>query len=273
MEKEECKCSNECNCDEDCNCTEENKCNPNCTCNEDEEHKHDGKCGKDCECHGGSDCKDKGHKKHHHNKEDDDSHDHDDHDCESDDHDCECDDDCDCHVTPNSKEEAFAMYEKAFRQLEDALIKADKEIGKEKARADENEHLARVYKHDLERYKERNKNAQEEYRILANSDTALKLLPLADNFNQALESVKDTTIAKGFAMIFNTLKEIISNLGVEEIYSLNEEFNPDLHECVSKVKAPNKESKGKVARVFKTGYKLKGENGKVLRHSVVEIYE
>ena len=309
MEDKKCNCNDECDCTNDCDCTPEKKCSDNCNCVNDKKHHkkhhHGDHCHKnkhdddECECNDKCDCGDDCNCDHDHKCSDDCDCDHDhcdcDDDCDCDDCDCDhehcdCDNDCDCDHDhkcgddckcgegehkkgKHNKEDAFKMYEKAFRQLEDALIKADKEIGKEKARADENEHIARVYKQDLERFKERHKNAQNEYTLKANEDTALKLLPVLDNFNQAMEAIDDEKIEKGFEMIFSNLKEIISNLGVEEIVSLDQNFDPELHECISKIKAPSKEKSGKVARVFKAGYKLKGENGKVVRHSIVEIYE
>lgn len=276
MEKN-CNCNDECTCGDDCNCTEDNRCSPNCTCPEDKKkhhHHHHNHAHKDCgceveeKCDCGDDC---------------DCHDHDcdcgddcdchDHDCDCHDHDCDCGDECDCgEVHPKTQEEAFAMYEKAFRQLEDALIKADKELQVEKKRADENEHIARSFRADLERFKARNANAEAELKEKANTDAALKILPVLDNFDQALSAAIDPSVAKGFVMIYNRLKECVSDLGITEIKVLGEVFDPKTCECIAKTKAPDKASADRVSRVFKTGYALKS-SGKVIRPAVVEIFE
>ena len=276
MEKN-CNCNDECTCGDDCNCTEDNRCSPNCTCPEDKKkhhHHHHNHAHKDCgceveeKCDCGDDC---------------DCHDHDcdcgddcdchDHDCDCHDHDCDCGDECDCgEVHPKTQEEAFAMYEKAFRQLEDALIKADKELQVEKKRADENGHIARSFRADLERFKARNANAEAELKEKANTDAALKILPVLDNFDQALSAAIDPSVAKGFVMIYNRLKECVSDLGITEIKVLGEVFDTKTCECIAKTKAPDKASADRVSRVFKTGYALKS-SGKVIRPAVVEIFE
>ncbi|MBQ7453307.1 MAG: nucleotide exchange factor GrpE [Clostridia bacterium] len=250
--KEKCGCNDNCTCGDDCNCTQENKCSEDCTCGEHEHH--DCGCGDDCNCTQENKCSE---------------------DCtcgEHEHHDCGCGDDCDCKE-PKSPEEIIAMYEKAFGQFEEALNKVDAELEKEKKRAEENEHIARVYRQDLERYKERNKNSEQEFKEKAKTETALKLLPVLDDFEKAFASSTDNQTTKGFEMIYKSLKGAVEELGIEEIESLNQEFNPEFHDCISKVKAEKKNQAGLVSRVFVKGYKYRGEDGKVIRHSVVEIYE
>ena len=205
--------------------------------------------------------------KHHHDHHCDCDHDH------NEDH-CDCHEEgCDCDHEYNAEDEAFKMYEKAFRQLEEALIKADKDLQAEKKRADENEHIARAFRQDMDRLKERNKTAEAEFKVNANKDVALKIIPILDNFDQALEKVTDEATKKGFEMIYNKLSAVLSELGVIEIEADGKEFDPELHDCITKSPAPNKKEAGKVAKIYQKGYKFNGEDGKVIRHAVVEIYE
>jgi len=238
--KENCECSAGCDCGEDCSCTEENKCNENCTCPE-HKHKH----------------------KHHHKEHCDCEHEHDD---------CTCEEDgCDCH--PKTAEEALKMYEQAFNKYEEVLTKLDADLEKEKKRADENEHIARAFRQDLERYKERNKNIEADAQIAANISVATKLLPVLDNFDKAMQAVEEEGAQKGFLMIKQNLENIVSGLGLEEIKTENQEFNPELHNCINKVMAEKGHKAGTISKTYQKGYKLTGENGKVVRHAVVEIYE
>ena len=233
-----CNCSEECDCGEDCSCTQENKCNENCTCPEHKhkhKHKHNGH-NQDCGCHEESDC-----------------------DCEE------------CH--PKTPEEALKMYEAAFSKYEEVLTKLDADLEKEKKRADENEHIARCFRQDLERYKERNKNIEADAQIAANINAATKLLPVLDNFEKAMQSVEDEATKKGFLMIKENLENIVSGFGLEEIETENQEFNPELHNCINKVMADKEHKVGLISKVYQKGYKTAGENGKVVRHAVVEIYE
>jgi len=204
--------------------------------------------------------------------------------CECGDDDCDCADehnhahkhthcDCDCTNEHNEGDEAFKVYEQAFRQLEDALIKADKEIQAEKKRADENEHIARAFRQDLERFKERNKNAEGEMRASINKETALKIIPILDNFDQALAKTTDEQINKGFAMIYQKMQNVLSELGVVEIEANGEMFNPEFHDCITKAQAPSKNEVGQISKIYQKGYKFKDGDGKIIRHAVVEIYE
>ena len=78
----------------------------------------------------------------------------------------------------NEKVKDFAVYEKALKELEESLSKVYAELEISKKVASENENLARVYKKDLERFKERNRNAEQEMKDRAAIATAEKLIPV-----------------------------------------------------------------------------------------------
>ena len=229
----------------------------------DKKHKHD-------HDHEHCDCENE-HKHDHDHEHCDCEHDHKhDHDHEHEHCDCGCEDDeVEIHGFKDNAE--FQKYEKAFRQLEDALIKADKELESYKQQASENEHLARTYKKDLERYKERAKAQEEELKVKAVENVALKLLPILDSFEQALKVGGDKNTIKGFEMIEGMLKNAIKSLGIEEIDALGHEFDPNLHNAVSKKKTKDQSKANTIASVYQKGYKMSGSD-KVIRHSMVEIY-
>lgn len=238
-----CDCSEDCTCGcqegKECTCEDEN-CN--CGCHE------DGKecdCGDDCDCgcHDGKDCN-----------------------CHDDHCDCGCEDE---HMEGS---EEYKKYEKAFIQLENALIKADKELQKAEKRAEENEHLAISIKKDFERFKERTKEEESKVKDNAVSDIAGKLIPILDNFDQALNADIDQNVLKGFEMIQKQLQKAIASLGIEEIDCLGKEFNPNLHNAVAKKKTKDRKLDNTIATVYQKGYKLAGKDGKIVRHATVEIY-
>jgi len=256
-----CKDGKECTCNDNCTCGckdgEKCSCDNNCKC---ECHNNEKNCGcldgKECTC--GEHC-----------------------DCEK--HNCTCDDDCSCHENgdhctcgcnhePLTKDEIIKQYEIAFSQFEEALIKVDKELMETKKKAEENERLAVTFKKDLERFKERAKEQEEALKVNAIENVADKLIPILDNFEQALKVTGDPKVLKGFEMIEGMLKSAITLLGIEEIDTFDEEFNPNFHNAVSKVRTKDKKKDNKIASVYQKGYKMTGENGKVIRHSMVEIY-
>lgn len=238
-----CDCSEDCTCGcqegKECTCEDEN-CN--CGCHEDSKECD---CGDDCDCgcHDGKDCN-----------------------CHDDHCDCGCEDE---HMEGS---EEYKKYEKAFIQLENALIKADKELQKAEKRAEENEHLAISIKKDFERFKERTKEEESKVKDNAVSDIAGKLIPILDNFDQALNADIDQNVLKGFEMIQKQLQKAVAGLGIEEIDCLGKEFNPNLHNAVAKKKTKDRKLDNTIATVYQKGYKLAGKDGKIVRHATVEIY-
>ena len=234
LDGKECTCGDHCDCGDDCTCG----------CHE---HEH-----KNCGCQDGEECTCGDH-------------------CDCGEH-CDCDDHCDCGCHENmNPEDIYKQYELAFRQLEDALIKVDKELEETKKVAESNERLAITYKKDLERFKERTKEEQENMRISAVANIADKLIPILDNFEQALKVTGDPSVMKGFEMIEGMLKNAVKSLGIEEIDALNQEFDPELHNAVGKKKTKDPDKANKVASVYQKGYKM-ADSSKVIRHSMVEIY-
>lgn len=108
----------------------------------------------------------------------------------------------------------------------------------------------------------------------ANVELLSALLPVADDFDRALQSVDEAksieAVKEGLKLISAKFQAFLSQQGVKEIEAKNEEFDTDLHEAVTQIPAPDKKLKGKVLDVIQKGYFL---NDKVLRYSKVVIGE
>lgn len=106
----------------------------------------------------------------------------------------------------------------------------------------------------------------------ANERLLETLLPVADDFDRALQSVDDAkdivAVKEGLNLISGKFKGFLDQQGVKEIEAVNKEFDTDLHEAITKIPAPTKKLKGKVVDVIQKGYYL---NDKVLRYSKVII--
>ncbi len=102
----------------------------------------------------------------------------------------------------------------------------------------------------------------------------VNILPVIDDFERALESMKnvsDEDIGKqGTLLIYNKFKEFLKQNNVKEVEALNQEFDVDLHEAITKIPAPDEKLKGKVVDVIQKGYLL---NDKVIRFAKVIIGE
>lgn len=108
----------------------------------------------------------------------------------------------------------------------------------------------------------------------ANVNLLGALLPVADDFDRALQSVDEAqeikAVKEGLKLIYGKFKSFLTQQGVKEIVAINKAFDTDLHEAITKIPAPSKKLKGKVVDVIQKGYYL---NEKVLRYSQVIIGE
>ncbi|NLA24632.1 MAG: nucleotide exchange factor GrpE, partial [Bacteroidales bacterium] len=105
----------------------------------------------------------------------------------------------------------------------------------------------------------------------AGEDLLVKMLPLMDDFDRALEHInKAQTIEglkEGVELIATKMQELMKQNGVSEIEAKGEDFDTDLHEAVTQFPGGN-EQKGKVIDVAEKGYKL---HDKVIRFSKVVV--
>ncbi|MBD3282401.1 MAG: nucleotide exchange factor GrpE [Candidatus Portnoybacteria bacterium] len=115
---------------------------------------------------------------------------------------------------------------------------------------------------DLINYKKEQEQKIADYYRFANEGLMLEILPVLDSFEIALKHQKD----EGLQQVYNQLKIILKNNGLEEIETKDQEFNPELHESVEEVES--KKKPGIIIEETQKGYKLKG---KVIRASKVKI--
>ena len=96
-----------------------------------------------------------------------------------------------------------------------------------------------------------------------------KLLPVIDNFERAVEAAddKEDPMYKGVEMILKQFMEILENLGVKEIPSKGEPFDPNVHSAVMHIEDDSCDE-NVVVEVFQKGYTL---GDKVIRPSMVKV--
>ncbi len=171
------------------------------------------------------------------------------------------------------------------KEHEQKLIEQEEIIAKLQAESEENKIKAAQYlntasyykneaetcKKDFERFKERNKNIESEAKKNASEVVAKKLLPILDNFDQAISQV-DAEVMRGFVMIYSSLQNVLSELGLVEIVCKNEKLNPELHNCISAETTEKEELDGIIAQVYQKGYKF-AESNEIVRPSTVSVYK
>jgi molecular chaperone GrpE len=119
----------------------------------------------------------------------------------------------------------------------------------------------------------RKRTAKEKLDLIqsANEQLIKTLLPVTDDFERAENSFPDKNDKElaGFFLIHSKFRKILELYGVKTMEAAQgSEFNPDLHEAISQVKAPVAELKGKIVDVVEKGYVL---NDKVIRYAKVVV--
>lgn len=95
-----------------------------------------------------------------------------------------------------------------------------------------------------------------------------KFLPIMDNFQRAIDSAENKDgFYEGVVMLKKQMDEVLTALGVEEIKSVGEEFNPEFHNAVMHID-DEEQGENVIVEEFQKGYKI---GDRVIRHSMVKV--
>ena len=124
---------------------------------------------------------------------------------------------------------------------------------------------------EFDNYKKRKSNEIDNMIKYEGFDFFKDLLSILDDIHRTLE-IKDVkknkSIFDGITMINNKIKSLLDSKGIISYDSINQDFNPDLHEAVMVKKSSKKANT--VIEEFEKGYNYKN---RVLRHSKVVVSE
>ncbi|MEQ8927416.1 MAG: nucleotide exchange factor GrpE [Fulvivirga sp.] len=106
----------------------------------------------------------------------------------------------------------------------------------------------------------------------ANEDLMAALIPVLDDFERAeksfeKEDVELKAIKEGIDLVHAKLKKVLEQKGLIPMKGdIGMDFDPDFHEAITQIPAPEKKLKGKVVDIIEKGYLLKE---KVVRYAKV----
>lgn len=149
-------------------------------------------------------------------------------------------------------------------QLEELKARAEK--------ADESwERLVRTTA-DFDNFKKRAAREKQDAIRYANEGLLEKLVPVLDNFDAALSAAQTSSadtqsLQTGVAMIFQQLKKVLTESGLEEVDATGQAFDPNLHEAVSQQESKDV-PEGNVLQQLRKGYKLRD---RLLRPATVVV--
>ena len=109
----------------------------------------------------------------------------------------------------------------------------------------------------------------------ATKNFAFSLLPVTDNFQRAIQSIPDDVSEKdkllknlviGIQAVEKELDDVFLKNGIKKFDSLDQKFNPELHQAVSKVN--NDKPEGTIVEEFQRGYMI---GDRLLRAAMVVV--
>ena len=156
---------------------------------------------------------------------------------------------------PKEEPKAEKEPDKPAEPSADALLKAEK---------DRYLRLAAEY----DNYRKRSAKERESIYQDVRADTVTKFLPVYDNLARALgQETCDEAYRKGVEMIMTQLKDILSRMGVTEIESLGQKFDPALHNAVMHEEDESK-GEGEIVQELQKGFRM---GDKVIRFAMVKV--
>ena len=121
---------------------------------------------------------------------------------------------------------------------------------------------------EFENFKKRSQKERENLYGVITGDVVSSILPVMDNLEKAAEAkTEDTNYQDGVKMVVKQLSDVLDKFGMQEIKSIGEKFDPELHEAVSHIEDPDK-GEQEIVQEYRKGYKI---GNKVIRHSMVIV--
>ncbi len=145
-----------------------------------------------------------------------------------------------------------------------------KELEEQTQRVEEYTNHLRRLQAEFENYMKRVDREKSDFSKYAHASLALKLLPIVDDFERAVQIMQKEadikTIKEGISMIHLQLKKVLEEEGVKAIETHNQEVDPFKHEIIDVI--PSDKPENIIVQEIQKGYMFKD---KVLRISKVRV--
>jgi molecular chaperone GrpE len=125
---------------------------------------------------------------------------------------------------------------------------------------------------DFDNFRKRSAKERLELIQTASKDLITSLLAVLDDSERAEKQMQVTqdieAIKEGEKLVFNKLRNTLQSKGLKAMESVGQDFNPEFHEAITEIPAPNDSLKGKVLDEVEKGYYL---NDKIIRFAKVVV--
>ena len=127
---------------------------------------------------------------------------------------------------------------------------------------------------EFDNYKKRTARERLDLIRTASEDLVVKLLPVLDDFDRAKKNADDPnsseSFSEGVSLVYQKLHQILESKGLKAMDTDETEFDPELHEAITKVPVQDEKMKNRIIDHIEKGYFL---NDKIIRHAKVVIGE
>lgn len=164
----------------------------------------------------------------------------------------------------------------------DDSVPGDNKLGEDPAESNPEEQLVTELNEAKDKYLRlvaefdnfRRRNAKERMELIqtANKDLMQSLLVVLDDIERASRQMENSDdaeqIKEGVSLIFNKLHALLQSKGLKRMESIHQPFDPDLHDAIAEIPAPDENMKDKVVDETEPGYYL---NDRIIRHAKVVV--
>jgi molecular chaperone GrpE len=145
------------------------------------------------------------------------------------------------------------------------------------AKKDEYLELAKRTQADFENFRKRMAQEVQAAGVRGKGQVAQEVVPALDDLERAIQAAgldpegdSEDGLAHGVLLVFRSLREGLKRNGIETVDPKGEKFDPNLHEALSTLPAPEGTESGTVVEVLQKGYRL---DDKLIRPARVVVSE
>jgi molecular chaperone GrpE len=155
--------------------------------------------------------------------------------------------------------------------LRGQIAELQRELAAANHRAEEFQALLRAQKSDQARYRRQVEEQRAEQALQARLDLLVRVLPVLDEFQRALQAAPARGAAAGWVATVREievkLREVLESEGVQKIEALGAFFNPWEHEALTHQSSPELDDQ-RILAIVREGYRI---GDRVLRPAQVVV--
>ena len=125
---------------------------------------------------------------------------------------------------------------------------------------------------DFDNFRKRSAKERLELIQTASKDLIADFMSVLDDSERAEKQMEVTqdieAIKEGERLVFNKLRTTFRSKGLKAMETIGKDFNPEFHEAITEIPAPDQKTKGKVIDEVEKGYYL---NDKIIRFAKVVV--